>query len=785
MINTTTFNMMLLPDRGITQAYLLKGKKLLRRSVKIPLPMYDDTQDNEITVITNEMTSKIKGRFTRTIPKDVRKYYPSYAFSIENSIIAFNDLSITGSTSLNVMALDIEVGTTGYDPHPSVNKILTMGYTINGKTDVIYLENSSADDSILIKKLIDIIHKENVSLIVGYNSSKFDLPYILKRAYVHGIADEVIEKLSGKSDTLKEKLYSIVSDKTEANGEFGHILHHDIFNEVIKDQSLYKLKHRTLKDVGKYFLKNDPIKIDNDNMRFMRDLYDKDRNRIIDYQISDANLTYRLATEVYTNRVIDQANELSIPLNVMFNRSSTLILQVELLRKMKDSNLFIALDNYSKYESLYKKVEKVDEATGKVKQTNNPYQGAWTEAFCKGKYDNVHKYDYSGLYPSIIMTLNLSYETVSLNSVSQVENETALSNMQDPLWRKIHIDKRGSTRTVTIYDANQKSKLKIDADMNETGFIPRILLNFKDLRSKIKKKMKDMDKSNPLYIQLDSKQQMYKVMSNSTYGLLSNSRMPGCLPAGMVVTAFGRHIAGKLIELLEEQLGPDSVIELDTDGVLVTGKADIDDLNKEIKEYISNLLDIDISKVQVELEEEELDRIFIHKSKNYLLREKDGTLVIHGSALKSSRMPGVMDRFVQLLIDYGLNDKITKEELVQDALDIRNLSMDEFYTRVRLSKEISSYAMPTETTKAVEELVKLAGDKIQTTKGLNVDCIMLKDSLSGSNTVKVRQLVPKDAIVDYEYYEDMIRRMLNEMNLMGDDNDAGDLMDLLSTISKK
>jgi len=781
MIETSVVSMMLNKGKAFTDhIYLLKDRNLYKRKVDIPVPT-DRYGDEKITIIDNKDKHIINGTYKFIPPEKMRFYYKTYGFSMENTIIAFNDMKLLEPRPLTTMAFDIEVGTTGSFPDPNVNKIISIGYAINNnKPEAIYLNNASEKDNKLIIKFIDILIKEKIDVITGYYSSGFDIPYIYNRAMALNMDNEIL-RVCGESAFLREIADQAMTVGKALRSEFGYVLHHDIFDEVMADQSLYKLKHRTLKAVGRHFLGDDVDirELEQEELSNMIQTYTAHKNKIIEYQLSDAFITQKLTTDVYTNRVVAQANELGIPLNVMFRRSKTLILQIELMRRMRQDNIFLAMNNRKRYSDLYERNKTWNKKKNKYEVKGKPYQGAWTQAFQTGKHNDVHKYDYAGMYTSIIMSLNLSHETTELISIKDGLDKD--SKRVDCIIYKEEPDHR----VFRIHDENQKATIDVKVDMRTIGFIPKILIEFKQKRKDVKEMMESVGKDDPLYTQLDSKQQMYKVMGNSIYGLLSNKDMPGWLPAGMVTTAIGRHIAGILIDILKEGIGPDCILELDTDGVLVSGSMDLDVLNKKIIDHVEKHFMIPRESIQILVEEDEFDKIFIHKSKNYILQEKDGNIIIHGSALKSSKMPKVMDRFINLVIEYAIKETISKDELRSQALDIDKLSLDYFKTNVKMSKSPDEYTSLTPIIRAARELsehtVKIDGKirkLVDIKRGSRMEYVMLKDELSNESIPKAIQLLTPNMEIDYDYYRSMINNMLTEMGIVEATED-GMFLDLM------
>jgi len=875
-----------------------------------------------------------------TTIKGVKKLYGNLSFSTKNVLIAYSTHTYDIDEDLKIVPFDIEVATSGSGPDPKINKILTIGYAIDdGPVDILYTTNKASDsDKVIIKKFIDILISNKIGIITGYNSARFDIPYIIQRAYVLGMMKDIM-KLAGRFTELRSHLENTVLKGDSVSSDFGVILHHDVYKDVHRDQSLGKIKHRTMKNVGNYLLKEyvdkGEIKIlemERHELINMAKVWDstEGRNKIIEYQESDVELQRKLSYEVYTTRLVNIANNMDIPLNVVFDMSASTMLQIDLLRRLRDNNMIITNNNHNQFRSIYIRANKLG--------SKHPYQGAWTEAFKKGKFTNIKKFDYKSLYPSIIDTFNLSYETTTIIDTEYLNAATEINQNEEINEHDIFsVTREEDNLLIRIYDKNQQAIFTIKVDMTKRGLIPKMISDYRDMRNAAKKMMKKYPYGSKEYIKYDSNQQEIKVKNNSIYGLISNTNLPGWLPAGMLTTAIGRHLAKKMIDYLQElgaepieldsvtgdtpiwirkdgdiyitridelckgktekrtklegyetwtrhgwkkinyvkqhrvtkpihrittmsgyvkvtsdhslfdskqrEISPRDIIpnrtrleiaplldsknqysdfdnlvlrndviydgEYDdkevmvydistedgtfvtvrggivlhnTDGLLVAGDVDIDVINNKLKSYIEMAFGIKRENISVELEKEVFNKLFLHRAKNYILQEKEGEYpIIHGSALKSSKRAKVMDRMVDIIIDYIIFEKKTKEEALNEIFHIEDLSIDYFILTTRFTKDLSRYDKPTEVIKEAQKLAKLTGEDIG--EGYQLEYIMVTNPLTGrAEPLAVGRILQEKLSynIAYSYYKEQMENQLIEMGLIDSkESVSDDIFDIL------
>ena len=234
-------------------------------------------------------------------------------------------------------------------------------------------------------------------------------------------------------------------------------------------------------------------------------------------------------------------------------------------------------------------------------QNSGSFLGGYVKDPKLGRSNWVVSFDLNSLYPSIIMMLNMSYETIRLKSNRDLQDiiEKMLKFEYDT---KIAHDKEYTiAANGSMYD---KSFI---------GIIPETMSYLFDTRKRIKREMKDIEreieklksdtntdkslikKLKDKVSAMDALQHAYKILANSGYGAIGNETFryyKNEIAEG--ITATGqlsiKYISNEINNFLNEKIGTqgvDYVIANDTDSVV--GETNI--YTEEKEQNISDFYD--------------------------------------------------------------------------------------------------------------------------------------------------------------------------------------------------
>ncbi|ADG13898.1 DNA polymerase Pol2 [Methanocaldococcus infernus ME] len=535
------------------------------------------------------------------------------------------------------------------------------------------------DEKELILKIIEIL--KNYDLIFTYNGDYYDFPFLKERAKFYGLK----VKLGRGGEEIKIKRG--VETKVYIPGR----VHIDLYPIA---KRLLKLTKYTLEDVVYNLFNVEKLKIKN----FVEYWEDKD-NILVEYSLQDAKYTYLIG-------------KYFLPLEVMFSRIINQVL-FEVTR-MSSSQMVEYLLMKRAYKLNYIVPNKPSEEEYK-RRVAESYEGGYVKEPIKGIHENIVYLDFKSLYPSIIISYNISPDTLDCPCCKE-ESEKILGH-----WF---------------------CKRRI-------GLIPMTVKDLVRRRVEIKERLKkEKDKL------LNYEQQSLKILANSVYGYLAYPRARFYNKVcAEIITFLGRKYIMETIK--EAEVFGFTVLYADTDGIFLTIKGE----NKEaILKKAYNFLNHINSKLpeDMELEFEGFYSrgIFITKKK-YALITEEGEIIIKGLEYVRRDWSGIAKRTQKEVLEALLKEgdiekakKIIKETIKK----LRNLEVDkeELIIYTQITKDLNEYKSTAPHVELAKRLVR-EGKKIK--PGDVLGYIIVKGAKQVSERAKLPEEVSLDEI-DINYYID-------------------------------
>lgn len=521
------------------------------------------------------------------------------------------------------------------------------------------------DEEGLLQGFITFIQNERPNVITGFNILGFDIEYLMERSIRRKTMNELKQVGFNKETLAKEEKIKWTSSAYK-NQEFKFlkwegVLILDLLPLIKRD---HKLDTYSLKNVSAFFLKNqikDPLTY--------KDIFEAYQTRtkfdlVGKYCVQDSNLCIELMNHFHSWVSL---SEMAKVCNVnMF----TLYTQGQQIK------------TYSQVYKYCLKEKIVVNTNGYETKANERYTGAYVIEPIPGLYEQVVPFDFSSLYPSIIIAKNICYSTFvndktvhdddcnvfewqdhvgCIHDPSIVEADVLTKNIEAiDLDIKRLVEKRDSTKDKTYkkslqLEINQlrisqrpfrekrsclkKSKpsqnddvicekryYRFFKDTVKKGVVPTIIQNLLDSRARVKKQMKTSPPEQTLVY--DKEQNAYKLSANSMYGAMGVRKgyLP-LMPGAMCITYVGR----KAIEMASQEIIKNwkgKLIYGDTDSNYVTFPH-IKSV-KEIWDYAITVAD-GISKIfpppmRLEFEQTIYEQFLILSKKRYIFKavNRDG-----------------------------------------------------------------------------------------------------------------------------------------------------------------
>jgi len=521
---------------------------------------------------------------------------PLVLSEVEGDVIEENDLgmSIKGEIrrvnseflkNPRILAFDIEVyGDFSEHQKYKQDPILMIAFKSENFKKVITWKSCELknyveivkDERELIQRFVEIIKEFKPDYITGYFTDGFDFPYIKLRAEQLGIrlnlgvdnSNLIIKKNRNNRSSARIRgiphldLYRFVS-RIMSGG-----LRIDTFN-------LDSVAREILGDGKDYF-----------NLDNISSIWDKgDIDKLVEYNLKDADITYQLCKKLISNM-----NELSklvgMPIYDVCRATYGQLVENYLIKKSKDFNEIIP--SKPKYIDL---IERAEES----------YEGASVVEPKPDLYKDIVVIDFSGFWPSILVSKNISPSTLS-------------DNNDIDCYETPEIEIKGVKKNY-YFNKNR-------------SFIPEVVKDLINQRRIIKKQL--IENKDVI---LKSRSYAIKTVTNSIYGYLGffGSRYHS-LECSASITAFGREYIKKLID--DGQAFGLGAIYSDTDSSFFKmnnkTKKEVIEFVNEYNKKLPELMELDIENFY-------LRGIFVGKKgegggakKKYALIDEKGDIKIIG-----------------------------------------------------------------------------------------------------------------------------------------------------------
>lgn len=461
---------------------------------------------------------------------------------------------------LKVMAFDCEMLNPHGMPDAKKDPIIIISIKTDKETKVLTASDDS--DKGILKEFVQYIKDYDPDVIVGYNQDSFDWPYINERAKKNKVKLNVCR--DGTSPMFGK---GGIQKKVKLIGR----LNVDLYHVAARDVDGVKIK--TLDNVADFLgimKKDERVNI------FGAEIYQywqdpKKRESLIEYSKDDVVSTYGLSGEL-------------LPLQYEFARMvHEPVDNVSKMGRGRQVEVYLA---YVAYEY----GELIPSRGGEVET----YLGGFVFPPVKGIHKNVASLDFSAMYPSIMITYNISPDTVCKDCNAEC---------YPPAPEVGHCFKK-----------------------EPEGFFTRILRLLVTHRSALKKKLALMDKKDKNYKILDIRQKTIKILTNAFYGYTGWSQAKWyrreCAEA---TSAWGRYFIKKASDFAREMKL--EVLYGDTDSLFVK-VMDGRDLQAVIKEFIKKVkdelpLDMDIDNTYKVI-------FFTESKKRYAGLTTKGEIVVRG-----------------------------------------------------------------------------------------------------------------------------------------------------------
>jgi len=491
------------------------------------------------------------------------------------------------------------------------------------KKDIYYRRCNSEHE--LLDYFIKFWAGFDTDIITGWNTKFFDIPYLVNR----------IKLLLGEKSAKRLSPINVVRPRTahklnKAEQIYNIIGVSDLdYLEMYKkftftNQESYRLDHIAFIELGEK-------KLDYSEYEGLFDLYEKDYQKFIEYNVKDVELIVRLEEKL---GFIEMVQTMAYDAKVNYDDT---FFQV----RMWDVIIFNALRKHKIV------------VPPKLRRHSESFEGAYVKEPKVGYYEWVTSFDLNSLYPHIIMQWNTSPETLKRKNSDVTVNDLLNGTCTPQITEQESMMANGS-----VYDNTR------------TGILPALMSKMYQDRKIYKKEMIKLQKEYEKTKDHNTKmladkyynlQLVKKIQLNSAYGAIGNKYFrffdiriaEGITTSGQLVIRWAEK---KMNEFLRKRFGNDEkdfVIASDTDSLYLDLSDYVNEMDTKDKTEIADGLNI-VSQNEIQPYMEG----FYDELKNYL---------------NCPKQKMVMER--EVIADQGI--WVGKKHYVLNVLDSEGVRYDE------------------------------------------------------------------------------------------------------------
>ena len=404
-----------------------------------------------------------------------------------------------------ILSFDLEVRNPHGMPNSEEDEIIMIGVASNfGVNQVISTKTNSEDkddfvnqvssEREMIQEFVKIIKDNNVDIIVGYNSDNFDFPYLKDRAKLLAVDLDI-----GMDESEVKYIRRGYANAASLKG----LIHVDLYLVMRRYMSLERY---TLERVYYELFGEEKIDVPGEKIWEYWDNGGEELDNLFDYSLDDVISTLKIA-------------EQTLPLNLELTRIiGQPLFDVSRMATGQQAEWFLVKQAYFDGEVVPNK--QGSNFADRANAEDN--EGGYVKEPETGLHENLVQFDFRSLYPSIIISKNISPDVMYLGDVDNEEE----------------------------YNTSPEHGIKFKK--SPQGFIPSVIDKILQERFRIKREMKASTDPQEKKA-LDVQQQAIKRLANTMYGIYGFPRFRWySFECAKAITSWGRQYIKSSIKKAEE-----------------------------------------------------------------------------------------------------------------------------------------------------------------------------------------------------------------------------------------
>jgi DNA polymerase I len=627
-------------------------------------------------------------------------------------------------TELKFLSFDIETYNPFGMPRMSKDPIIMISYTQGEEKKVLTTKKIERDfvstyagEKEMLQAFVDAITKLDPDVIVGYNSSQFDIPYLMERAAVLkvnlGIGRE------GENPRLEHHgLMEAVRIPGRINLDLYNVA--KFVSVVGASEKVIKVNSFKLMEVYRAITGKEKKMVNRGSIWQQWDRGGEDLEILADYSLGDS----MSVKELY---------DFFLPIEMEMSKVSHATLGEASVSTTSQLVEFMLMSYAHEHKQMIPNKPNDSEIGARLA---NPYEGAYVRTPEAGIYENIVIYDFRSLYPSIIIAHNIDPSTIVKGEGDYFEAPNGVKFRKDRI-----------------------------------GIMPLVLKMLIDERKEVKKAFK----KDPDSKALAARSTALKILANAFYGYLGYARSRWySRECASSITAYARFFIMQTIDQAEK--AGFRTLYSDTDSVLLLlGSKKKEEANDYMKKVNASLP----AGMELELEDFYTRGVFVGKrgaveagaKKKYALISDSGRIKIKGFELVRRDWAKIA-KDTQLSVLEAILKEGSKEKAVKIVKDIierlreGKVPIADLAIHTMLRKGIGSYDIKSPELSAAKKAIEQGVKRKDEIEGSVIGYVITKHGNTISEKAEVEETA-KDYDPDYYIDHQIIPATLKILKELG------------------
>jgi DNA polymerase, archaea type len=630
--------------------------------------------------------------------------------------------------TMKYLSFDIETYNPLGVPRESKDPVIMISYTDGSESKVLTTKTIDREfvsvfksEKEMLQAFVDAVRRLDPDVIVGYNSSAFDLPYMMTRAEKFRMEFGI-----GRDGEAARKEHHGLLEAVKIPGRINLDLYNvaRFVSVVGASEKVIKVNNFKLPEVYRAITGKDKKMVHKGSIWQQWDNGGKDIEELSDYSLADS----LAVKELYA---------FFLPIEIEVSKVSRTTLGEASISTTSQLVEFMLMCYAHKHKQMILNRPQEAEIDARLM---NPYEGAYVKTPEAGIYDRLVVFDFRGLYPSIIIAHNIDPSTLCTDCADYFESPNGVKFRKD-----------------------------------RVGIMPLVLRMLIDERYEVKKAYK----KDPDNKSLGARSTALKIIANAFYGYLGYSRSRWySRECASSITAYARLFITQTIEKAE-QFGF-KVLYSDTDSIfLLVGDKTRDDAGTFLKQVNAALP----NTMELELEDFYTRGVFVGKrgaveggaKKKYALLSESGRIKIKGFELVRRDWAKVAKDTQLAVLEAILKDG-SKEKAVKVVKDVierlreGKVEMADLAIHTQLRKGIGNYDVKSPELGAAKKAIAQGVKRRDELEGAAISYVITTHGNTISEKAEIEETA-KDYDPDYYINHQIIPATLKILKELGINED--------------